>query len=69
MTHTYRVTEIIGSSSESTDQAIRNAVDRANQTLRNLAWFEVGETRGHVENGEIAHFQVAVKIGFRVDDD
>ena len=67
MDHTYRVTEIVGSSPESVDQAVRNAVARANATLRNLDWFEVTEVRGHIEGGEIAHFQVTVKVGFRLD--
>jgi hypothetical protein len=67
MDHTYRVTEIVGSSPESVDQAVRNAVARANVTLRNLDWFEVTEVRGHIEGGEIAHFQVTVKVGFRLD--
>jgi len=67
--HVYRVTEIVGSSPESLQQAVRNGVTRAAQTLRNVEWFEVTEIRGHVENGEVAHFQVGLKIGFRLDDD
>jgi flavin-binding protein dodecin len=67
MDHTYRVTEIVGSSSESTDRAIRNAIARANETLRHLDWFEVVETRGHLVDGEIAHFQVTLKVGFRLE--
>jgi flavin-binding protein dodecin len=67
MDHTYRVTEIVGSSTESIDQAIRNAIARANETLRNLDWFEVTETRGHIENGQVGHFQVTMKVGFRLD--
>jgi flavin-binding protein dodecin len=66
--HTYRVTEIVGSSTEGTDHAIRNAVERASQTLRNLDWFEVTEVRGHIEEGRIAHYQVTVKVGFRLED-
>ncbi len=65
--NTYRVTEIVGSSSESIDDAIRGAVARAGETLRNLDWFEVLETRGHIENGQIAHYQVHLKVGFRLD--
>jgi dodecin len=68
MEHTYRVTEIVGSSTESIDQAIRNAVARANATLRHLDWFEVSEIRGHLSDGEIGHFQVCLKIGFRLED-
>jgi flavin-binding protein dodecin len=67
MDHTYRVTEIVGSSPESIEQAIRNAIARANETLRNLDWFEVTETRGHIENGQVGHFQVTLKVGFRLD--
>jgi dodecin len=67
--HTYRVTEIVGSSPDSIDQAIRNGVQRAGRTLRNLDWFEVTEIRGHfVDGGEIGHYQVTMKVGFRVDD-
>jgi flavin-binding protein dodecin len=68
MDHTYRVTEIVGSSSDSIEQAVRNAVSRAHATLRNLDWFEVTETRGHIVDGEIAHFQVTVKVGFRLEE-
>lgn len=64
----YRVTEIVGTSTISSDDAIKGAVTRANKSLRNVDWFEVKETRGHVENGEIAHFQVTLKIGFKLDD-
>jgi dodecin len=67
--HTYRVTEVVGSSPESIHQAVRNGVARANQTLRNLEWFEVTEIRGHIANGEVGHFQVGMKIGFRLDDE
>jgi dodecin len=68
MNHTYRVTEIVGSSPESVDQAIRNAIARANATLRNLDWFEVTEIRGHLVEGEVAHFQVGLKLGFRLEE-
>jgi dodecin len=66
--HTYRVTEIVGSSPESLQQAIRNGVERASQTLRNLEWFEVSEIRGQIADGAVAHFQVGLKVGFRLDD-
>jgi hypothetical protein len=68
MDHTYRVTEIVGSSAESIEQAVRNAVDRANATLRHLDWFEVTEVRGHIVDGQVGHFQVTVKIGFRMEE-
>ena len=64
---TYRVTEIVGTSDESVDQAIRNGIARANQSLRHLDWFEVTEIRGHVEDGRIAHWQVGIKAGFTVE--
>jgi flavin-binding protein dodecin len=66
--HVYRVTEIVGSSPDSLQQAIRNGVDRAAQTLRNLEWFEVTEIRGQIADGTVAHFQVGLKVGFRLDD-
>jgi dodecin len=66
--NTYRMTEIVGTSSEGVDTAIRNGIARAAKTLRNLDWFEVGEIRGHLFDGEVAHFQVTMKVGFRLDD-
>jgi flavin-binding protein dodecin len=66
--HVYRLSEIVGSSETSVDDAIRVAIRKANQTVRNLEWFEVGQIRGHIENGEVAHYQVALKIGFRLED-
>ncbi|HKK06390.1 MAG: dodecin family protein [Gammaproteobacteria bacterium] len=64
----YKVVELVGSSTEGTDAAIRNAITRANKTLHNLDWFEVVETRGHVVDGQVGHFQVKLKVGFRLDD-
>jgi flavin-binding protein dodecin len=66
--HTYSVSEIVGSSSESIDQAIRNAITRANTTIRNLDWFEVTQIRGHIADGQVGHFQVGLKVGFRLED-
>ena len=65
---TYRVTEIVGTSPESVEEAMRNAIRRASQTLRHLDWFEVTEVRGQIVEGEIAHFQVGMKVGFRLED-
>lgn len=65
---TYRVTEIVGTSPESVQQAIRNGVHRASQTVRHLDWFEVSQIRGTVEDGDIGHFQVQMKVGFRLED-
>ena len=66
--HTYRVTEIVGSSPDGLEQAIRNGINRAGSTLRHLDWFEVTEIRGHLVEGDIGHFQVTMKLGFRVED-
>ncbi|MCB1887630.1 MAG: dodecin family protein [Rhodocyclaceae bacterium] len=66
--HTYKLVEIVGSSPNSQDEAIRNAIDTAAKTLRNLDWFEVIESRGHIVDGKIGHFQVTLKVGFRLDD-
>jgi dodecin len=68
MNHVYRVTEIVGSSSNSVDEAIRNGIGRATQTLRNVDWFEVTEIRGAVEAEQVSYFQVGLKIGFRLDE-
>ncbi|MFG2287801.1 dodecin [Streptomyces sp. NPDC048595] len=65
---TYRVTEIVGTSQQSVDAAIRNGVKRASQTLRNLDWFEITQVRGHLVDGEIDHYQVGLKVGFRLED-
>jgi dodecin len=65
---TYRVTEIVGTSPESVQQAVRNGIERAAQTLRHLDWFEVTEIRGQVSNGQVEHFQVGMKVGFRLED-
>lgn len=67
--HVYRVTEIVGSSPDSIDQAIRNGVSRAGETLRNVDWFEVTQIRGQITDNDVAHFQVGLKLGFRLDDD
>ena len=66
--HVYRVTEIVGSSPDGLEPAIRNAISRADKTLRNLNWFEVSEIRGHLEGGDVAHWQVTLKVGFRLED-
>jgi flavin-binding protein dodecin len=66
--HVYRLSEVVGSSPTSVDDAIRTAVAKASQTVRNIEWFESQEIRGQVVDGEVAYFQVRLKIGFRVDD-
>jgi dodecin len=65
----YSISEIVGTSPDGVDQAIRNAITRASRTLRNLDWFEVAETRGYLSEGEIDHFQVRLKVGFRLEDE
>ena len=66
--HVYKIAELVGSSRKGVDDAIQNAVTRAHKTLRNLDWFEVDEMRGHIEDGKVAHYQVKLKIGFRLED-
>jgi flavin-binding protein dodecin len=66
---TYRVTEIVGTSPDGIDQAIRNGIDRAARTLRHVDWFEVTQVRGQVKDGAVEHFQVGMKVGFRLEDD
>src|SRR5690349_987570 len=65
----YRVTEIVGTSPEGIDQAVRNGIERASRTLRHLDWFEVTQVRGQVKDGTVEHFQVGLKLGFRLEDD
>jgi flavin-binding protein dodecin len=67
--HVYRIIEIAGSSEKSIEDAIQNAVGRASRTLRQVGWFEVVETRGHIQDGKVAHYQVALKVGFTLEDD
>jgi flavin-binding protein dodecin len=66
---TYRVTEIVGTSPDGIEAAIRNAVDRAGKTLRHLDWFEMTQVRGQIKDGQVEHFQVGLKVGFRLEDD
>ncbi|MFH5879583.1 dodecin [Arthrobacter sp. NA-172] len=65
--HTYSVSEIVGTSSEGVDAAIKNGIAAASQTLRNLDWFEVKEIRGHLNDGGVADWQVTIKLGFRLE--
>jgi dodecin len=65
--HVYKLVELVGSSPVSTDEAIRNAIATASKTLRHVDWFEVVETRGQVADGKVAHFQVTLKVGFRLE--
>lgn len=65
--HVYKLIEIVGSSTTGTDDAIRTAIERANRTIKHLDWFEVVETRGHLQDGKIAHWQVKIRVGFRLE--
>jgi dodecin len=66
--HIYRVIELVGTSPDSIEDAINAAIGRANATIRNLRWFEVARTSGHIENGKIAHIQVTLKVGFTMEE-
>ena len=66
--HVYKVIELTGSSTEGIEDAVRGAVARASETVRNMRWFEVTETRGHIEGNQIAHWQVTIRIGFTLDE-
>lgn len=65
--HTYKLIELVGSSTSSSDEAIRNAILKASATIKHIDWFQVIETRGHVKDGAVAHFQVTLKVGFRIE--
>lgn len=65
--HVYKKLELVGSSPESIEAAVQNAISRAEKTIRNMRWFEVTETRGHIEDNKINHWQVTVKVGFTLD--
>jgi len=68
MDHIYRVIELVGSSTQSIEDAINVALTRAHQTLRNLRWFEIVRTSGHIEQGKVKHYQVTLKVGFKMED-
>jgi len=66
--HTYKKVELVGSSTSSIEDAINNALAEASKSIRHLEWFEITETRGHIEDGRVAHFQVTLKVGFRIQN-
>ncbi|MEI2732020.1 MAG: dodecin [Dermatophilaceae bacterium] len=68
MSHTYGISQLVGSSTSSVEDAIATAIARANATVRNLDWFEVTEVRGHIADGVVAHYQVGLKVGFRIEE-
>jgi dodecin len=65
--HVYKILELVGSSNKSIEDAIQNAISRANATIRSMRWFEVIQTRGHIENGSVHHYQVMLKVGFTLE--
>ncbi len=65
--HVYQPVELVGSSADGIEPAINNALDKAGDSVRNMRWFEVEETRGHIEEGSVAHYQVKIKVGFTLD--
>ncbi|UGA47882.1 dodecin family protein [Bradyrhizobium quebecense] len=65
--HVYKILELVGSSDKSVEAAIENAVSRASKTIREMKWFEVVQTRGHIENGKVGHYQVALRVGFTLE--
>lgn len=67
--HVYKIVEIVGSSTEGIDDAIRKAIETSSKTVRHISWFEVARTSGHVVDGKVAHFQVTLKVGFRIEDE
>ena len=66
--HVYKQIDLVGSSQQGIDDAIANAIDKASKTIRNLSWFEVTQVRGHIASGKVAHWQVALKVGFTLED-
>jgi dodecin len=66
--HVYKILELVGSSDESVEDAIENAILRASRTIRGMKWFEVVQTRGHIENGKVGHYQVALRVGFTLEE-
>jgi dodecin len=66
--HIYKKIELVGSSPKGIEEAVKNALNRAKKTMRNMRWFEIAETRGYLEEGDIAHWQVTLKVGFTLDD-
>jgi dodecin len=65
--HVYKILKLVGSSTESIEDAIDRAIDRAGDSVRNMRWFELDELRGHIEDGEVAHYQVKIDVGFTLD--
>jgi flavin-binding protein dodecin len=66
--HVYKMIELTGSSDKGIEEAIQNAVEKAGQTVRNMRWFQVMDTRGHIDNNQVQHWQVTIKIGFTMED-
>lgn len=65
--HVYKKIDLVGSSTDSIEDAVNNAIEKAAKTVKNLNWFEIAQVRGHIEDGKVAHYQVELKVGFRLD--
>jgi hypothetical protein len=66
--HTYKITELVGTSPNSIEEAVKNAIAKASKTVRNMRWLQIQETRGHIDDQKVAHWQVIIKVGFTLDD-
>lgn len=67
--HVYKIVEVVGSSTTSIEDAIERAIDKSSSSVRHMRWFEVGDIRGHLENGKLSHYQVTIKAGFTIEDE
>jgi dodecin len=66
--HTYKIMDLVGTSPNSIEEAVKNAVEKASKTVRNMRWLQIVETRGHIDNQKVAHWQVIIKVGFTLED-
>jgi len=66
--HTYKIVDLVGSSPNSIEEAVKNAIEKASKTVRNMRWLQIVETRGHIDNQKVAHWQVIIKVGFTLED-
>ncbi|RPI73101.1 MAG: dodecin domain-containing protein [Ignavibacteriales bacterium] len=66
--HTYKIMDLVGSSPNSIEEAVKNAIEKASKTVRNMRWLQIIETRGHIDNQKVAHWQVVIKVGFTLED-
>ncbi len=66
--HTYKIIDLVGSSPNSIEEAVKNAIEKASKSVRNMRWLQIQETRGHIDNQKVVHWQVAIKVGFTLED-